>query len=125
MDAIQPRDRSIIDVDRIKLELGTPDDDRDLVKVVGIGPGIRREAPLPRAVLCALVAELHITLKNPTWPIFDAVDLLDFPGARSREKYSNINDKARARRIGRAGPRELFIRGKIAVSSSAIRMSWS
>jgi hypothetical protein len=115
MDAIQPRDRSIIDVDRIKLELGTPDDDRDLVKVVGIGPGIRREAPLPRAVLCALVAELHITLKNPTWPIFDAVDLLDFPGARSREKYSNINDKAESEKDRARRPRELFIRGKIAV----------
>lgn len=117
MEAIQPRDRSIIDVDRIKLELGTPEDERDLVKCLGIGPGIRREAALPRAVLCALVAEIQITLKNRTWPIFEQVDLLDFPGARSREKYSNIHDQLGEddeRDLARR-PRELFIRGKVAV----------
>ena len=117
MDAIQPRDRSIIDVDRIKLELGTPEDERDLVKCLGIGPGVRRQAALPRAVLCALVAELHISLKNHTWPIFEQVDLLDFPGARSREKYSNIRDQLGEddeRDLARR-PRELFIRGKVAV----------
>lgn len=117
MAAIQPRDRSIIDVDRIKLELGTPEDERDLVKCLGVGPGLRREAALPRAVLCALVAEIQITLKNRTWPIFEQVDLLDFPGARSREKYSNIHDQLGeddVRDLARR-PRELFIRGKVAV----------
>ncbi len=115
MEAIEPRETSIIDVDRIKLELGTAEDDRSLVKVLGIGPGIRREAALPRAVLCALVAELRITLKNPTWPIFENVDLLDFPGARSREKYSNIRDKIEGDQDVARRPRELYIRGKIAV----------
>jgi hypothetical protein len=115
MAAIEPRETSIIDVDRIKLDLGTAADERSLVKVLGMGPGIRREAALPRAVLCALVAELRITLKNPTWPIFENVDLLDFPGARSREKYSNIRDKAEGDQDVARRPRELFIRGKIAV----------
>jgi hypothetical protein len=117
MDAIQPRDRSIVDVDRIKLELGTPEDERALVKCLGVGPGVRREAALPRAVLCALIAEIQITLKNRTWPIFEQVDLLDFPGARSREKYSNIHDQLGeddASDLARR-PRELFIRGKVAV----------
>ena len=113
--ALEPRARSIIDVDRIKLELGTPEDERDLVSVMSAGAGGRREASLPRAVLCALVAELHITLKNRARPMFDAVDLLDFPGARSREKYRNIDEKTESERDLARRPRELFIRGKVAV----------
>lgn len=113
--ALEPREKSIIDVDRIKLDLGTPEDERDLVKVMAAGIGVRREAALPRAVLCALVAELHITLKNRTRPMFDAVDLLDFPGARSREKYRNIGEKTESEKDLARRPRELFIRGKVAV----------
>jgi hypothetical protein len=113
--ALEPRARSIIDVDRIKLDLGTREDERDLVKVLAAGTGVRREAALPRAVLCALVSELHITLKNQTRPMFDTVDLLDFPGARSREKYRNIGDKTESDKDLTRRPRELFIRGKVAV----------
>ena len=113
--ALEPRARSIIDVDRIKLELGTPEDERDLVSVMAVGADGRREAALPRAVLCALVAELHIMLKNRARPMFDAVDLLDFPGARSREKYRNIGEKTESERDLARRPRELFIRGKVAV----------
>jgi hypothetical protein len=111
--ALEPRARSIIDVDRIKLELGTPDDERDTVSVMATGG--RREVALPRAVLCALVAELNVTLKNRTRPMFDVVDLLDFPGARSREKYRNIGDKTEGEKDLARRPRELFIRGKVAV----------
>jgi hypothetical protein len=111
--ALEPRTRSIIDVDRIKLELGTPEDERDTVGVMATGD--RREVALPRAVLCALVAELNVTLKNRTRPMFDVVDLLDFPGARSREKYRNIGDKTESEKDLARRPRELFIRGKVAV----------
>jgi hypothetical protein len=111
--ALEPRARSIIDVDRIKLELGTPEDERDTVGVMAAGG--RREVALPRAVLCALVAELNVTLKNRTRPMFDVVDLLDFPGARSREKYRNIGDKTESEKELARRPRELFIRGKVAV----------
>ena len=113
--ALEPRAQSIIDVDRIKLDLGTPEDERDLVKVMAAGIGVRRETALPRAVLCALVAELHITLRNRTRPMFDTVDLLDFPGARSREKYRNIGEKTESEKDLTRRPRELFIRGKVAV----------
>lgn len=108
--ALTPRERSIIDVDRIKLELGTEADERDRVAVRGA-----RTAELPRAVLCALVAELRIAMKNETWPLFDQVDLLDFPGARSREKYRSIAERAEDEADLARRPRELFIRGKVAV----------
>jgi hypothetical protein len=110
IEALTPRDRSIIDVDRIKLELGTPEDQNDRVKVKGA-----MTAELPRAVLCALVAELRITMKNETWPLFDTTDLLDFPGARSREKYRAIDERGKDDEDLSKRPRELFIRGKVAV----------
>lgn len=110
IEALTPRERSIIDVDRIKLELGTAADQQDRVKVQG-----SKTADLPRAVLCALVAELRITMKNKTWPLFDTTDLLDFPGARSREKYRDIAERAEDAEDLAKRPRELFIRGKVAV----------
>lgn len=110
IEALTPRDRSIIDVDRIKLELGTPEDQADRVKVQGT-----KTADLPRAVLCALVAELRITMKNQTWPLFDTTDLLDFPGARSREKYRSMHERGKDDEDLTKRPRELFIRGKVAV----------
>ncbi|MDO9500962.1 virulence factor SrfC family protein [Falsiroseomonas sp.] len=110
IEALTPRERSIIDVDRIKLELGTEADEADCVPVKGA-----KTAELPRAVLCALVAELRIAMRNETWPLFDQVDLLDFPGARSREKYRSIAERAEDDDDLARRPRELFIRGKVAV----------
>lgn len=112
IEALTPREKSIIDVDRIKLDLGTEADDNDLLPVRGEN-GV--EARLPRAVLCALVAELRINMRNETWPLFDQTDLLDFPGARSREKYRNMREKVESESDLARRPRELFIRGKVAV----------
>ncbi|HEX6101468.1 MAG TPA: virulence factor SrfC family protein, partial [Alphaproteobacteria bacterium] len=47
--------------------------------------------------------------------LFDQVDLLDFPGARSREKYRSMGDRAESAEKAARRPYELFIRGKIAV----------
>jgi Putative bacterial virulence factor/Sel1 repeat len=66
-------------------------------------------------VLCALVAELHVALRESSWPLFEKVDLLDFPGARSREKYRSMADRAENAQKAARRPCELFIRGKIAV----------
>ncbi len=116
LDALTPRERSIIDVDRVKLDLGGAEDERDTIsmEVEGANGRAARER-LPRAVLCALVAELHIAMRERSWPLFDQVDLLDFPGARSREKYRGMGDRADSPEQAARRPYELFIRGKIAV----------
>ncbi len=65
---------------------------------------------LPRNVLTALIAELVITMKEKPAPFFDHTDLLDFPGARSREtqvKDPTYLDKSDTRA-------RLFLRGKVA-----------
>ncbi len=116
LDALTPRERSIIDVDRVKFDLGTAEDGRDLIAVVAEGPTGRGVSQrLPRGVLCALVAELTIAMRSRSWPLFDRVDLLDFPGARSREKYRGMGDRAESAEMAARRPYELFIRGKIAV----------
>ncbi|MEM8799568.1 MAG: virulence factor SrfC family protein [Pseudomonadota bacterium] len=116
ISALSPREKSIIDVDRIKLDLGTPEDERDLVSVCAcLEDGRQEKVKLPRARLCALVAELCITMKNEAWDLFDHTDLLDFPGARSRGKLRNIDENASSEDDEASGPRDLFIRGKVAL----------
>jgi hypothetical protein len=42
------------------------------------------QTALPRSVVMAVTAELHIQMKDPPWRFFDHTDLLDFPGYRVR-----------------------------------------
>jgi hypothetical protein len=67
-------------------------------------------APLDRAVLTALIAEVTVPLDEKPWDFFEHTDLLDFPGARSRKEHDSV-DKALA---GEGGLGELFLRGKVA-----------
>lgn len=65
---------------------------------------------LTRPELTALIAELQITMSELPWPIFQATDLLDFPGARERTgKDHALEIGARANALG-----EFFLRGKVA-----------
>lgn len=65
---------------------------------------------LTRPELTALIAELQITMVELPWPIFQATDLLDFPGARERTgKDHALEVQARANALG-----EFFLRGKVA-----------
>lgn len=102
--ALVPRETSIIDV--LTLNRFASRDDSTIA--VATASGLR--ADLPRAVLAALVAEVTIQLRDKPWDFFDVTDLLDFPGARSRE---NIRDPARHL----ADPSKLpavLLRGKVA-----------
>ena len=66
---------------------------------------------LPRATLTALIAEVSLVIAEEPWPFFEHTDLLDFPGARSRLKLTNLPEPPNERS---AQTRELFLRGKIA-----------
>lgn len=112
LTALIPRDRSIIDVMLVKQRLGTPEDAADTVGVRPlVGGALAAPALVPRAVLCALVAELKIVMNDRPWPFFEHTDLLDFPGARSRLKLACLPSDAGERT---EQVRELLLRGKIA-----------
>ncbi|MFD2265035.1 virulence factor SrfC family protein [Lacibacterium aquatile] len=111
IDALVPREASIIDVFTLK-RLRTPEDAADTIAVQpllasGAGGAVR----LPRALLASLVAELKIVMTETAWPFLGQTDLLDFPGARSREKMIEIASDAEEQVEQVRG---LLLRGKIA-----------
>ncbi len=67
-------------------------------------------ASLTRPVLTALIAELHVKIHERPWDFLEHTDLLDFPGARSRDKL-NIRTLLHSKPGELAG---LFLRGKVA-----------
>lgn len=104
LDALIPRDRSIIDVATLAgLDTGS-DDTLPVVTREG------HRADLPRSVVTALTAELTIVMESSPDDYFEYTDLLDFPGYRSREKYMNLRYE-----LQREGTRRnMFLRGKVA-----------
>lgn len=111
LKALIPRESSIIDIGTLE-RLGTPADQDDRLPVIArTSASAAAPVQVPRAVLAALVAELRLDLDATPWPMFAHTDLLDFPGARSRLKLSDLDGEpgARARQV-----RELLVRGKIA-----------
>jgi hypothetical protein len=111
LDALVPRERSIIDVTMLQ-QLGTAQDKADPISVRPLaGEALGAPVQLPRAAVTALTAELTIVMTDSPWPFFAHTDLLDFPGARSRLKLTGLpEDPAdRSRQV-----RELLLRGKIA-----------
>jgi hypothetical protein len=104
LDALSPRETSIIDV-RTLSALGDPSDGK-----LALRTRAGRQAVLPRAAVAALVAELTIALRDKPWDFFEVTDLLDFPGARSREKLTQPG-----RFLSEKGKLPgLFLRGKVA-----------
>ncbi|MBY3157161.1 virulence factor SrfC-like protein [Rhizobium laguerreae] len=104
IDALVPRETSIIDVATLH-GLGQSRGDGLAIRSLN-GPNVS----LPRAVVTALAAELRISITEQPWPFFDHTDLLDFPGARSRQKVdfdTFFEEKP-------DGLQDLFRRGKVA-----------
>lgn len=105
VEALLPRATSIIDVETLA-GLGTPERAGALEVATRDG----RRVTLPRPIVAALTAELRLALTEQPWPFFSSTDLLDFPGARSREVLSDaegyLADPARIA--------PLYLRGKVA-----------
>lgn len=104
IDALVPRETSIIDVETLR-GLGKPG-----MAELQIRPMKGAPVSLPRPVITALTAELRIAISEQPWPFFEHTDLLDFPGARSRQKVDLgvfLEDNPDALK-------ELFVRGKVA-----------
>jgi len=107
MDALIPRETSVIDVQTL-YTLGRAGAAGTVsLKAAGGGAGV----PVPRASAAALIAELVVPLAEKPWDFFDHTDLLDFPGARSREDIPDLEAfmAAQPDNLGRS-----FLRGKVA-----------
>lgn len=103
IDALVPRDRSIIDVATLA-GLGNTLADLAIASETGV------KAKLPRSIIAALTAELTIVMAEKPAPYFEHTDLLDFPGYRSRYKLDDVR-----RELKKEGMlKELFLRGKVA-----------
>lgn len=96
IDALVPKDKSILDVDTLK-EITSP---AGVVEVLGDN---RKPYKLPRAYLTAIVAELLVQIKDQPRDYSAYTDILDFPGARSRKQYDR----------GGGTIDDLFLRGKV------------
>ncbi len=110
--ALIPRGSSIIDVGTLLHQLATPEDEKDTLSVrTRTNGGMGEPVAVPRALLTALIAELHVTMDVQPWDMFGHTDLLDFPGARSRGKLLELPPEPdkRAEEV-----RELLLRGKVA-----------
>jgi len=66
---------------------------------------------LPKSVIAALTAELRLPLPESRWDFANHLDILDFPGARSRLK---ISDPKKSESNSNTLAAELFLRGKVA-----------
>ncbi len=104
IDALVPREGSILDVATLS-GLGSATDNLLTVKTAA-----GAQADLPRPIVAALTAELCIQSDAPPRVVSNEIDLLDFPGARSRQKV-NLAEffKERADAL-----KETYLRGKVA-----------
>ncbi len=104
LEALIPREQSIIDVQTLK-GLGTGGG--GTLTLIGTN-GAR--VTLPRSEVTALIAELRIVISEQPWDFFQHTDLLDFPGARSREQIKDLPTFLN----GQDALQSLFLRGKVA-----------
>ena len=84
ISAVIPKNDSIIAVGALA-KLADPTGDAAIEIVSDNG----RRSPATRAQLAAIVSELIITIKEQPWGYFSHTDLLDFPGARSRDFHED------------------------------------
>ena len=103
-DALSPRETSVLDADMV---FGLGEQSRGQLRVSSPAGA---SATLDRAVVAALIAEITVPLLDRPWDFFEHTDLLDFPGARTREEITDPEHfLAQEGRLGR-----VFLRGKVA-----------
>ncbi|MDR2353793.1 MAG: putative virulence factor, partial [Deltaproteobacteria bacterium] len=96
--------RSVLHVGML---MGLLENQNDTVKVISIDG---KRANLERAVLSALIAELHVKVQENPGDFMLKADILDFPGYRSRKKYANFKDEVQ----DPLNLKDCFLRGKVA-----------
>jgi hypothetical protein len=107
-EALLPREESVLDVNML-FGLGAAGS-ANPTRALKLQSGSGKIAHLPRSVVAALIAEVTLPLAQQPWEFFETIDLLDFPGARSREEI--VRPEAFLAEPGRLG--RVFLRGKVA-----------
>ncbi len=108
LNALADRSRGVLHVNTLR-DLDAEGSPETLAVVSDTGANVT----LPMCVVTALTAELCVTLESAPWPFFTHTDLLDFPGARSREN-TTVHEFLRAPSEPMARS-NCFLRGKVAV----------
>ncbi len=104
LDALLPRETSVLDADMV---FGLGEGGSGSLRVAS---GAGASALIDRSVVAALIAEITVPLAERPWEFFEHTDLLDFPGARTREEITDPEGfLAQPGRLGR-----VFLRGKVA-----------
>lgn len=103
VEAFVPREISIIDVAVLSNLQNTESYSDQPLKITTDSGG---SIFVPRPILCALVGEVEFVLNSPKTSLLDSVDILDFPGARSRIRRD-------MQQYDEGGVGKLFLRGKI------------
>ena len=111
LDAIRDRAKGILHVQTI---YGLDKSDEHATAMVTLMTSSGATVALRKPVITALTAELKVTLEEKPWPFFEHTDLLDFPGARGREKKTAA-DFFRGEDAQPTNRSYCFLRGKIAV----------
>lgn len=101
--ALIPRETSIIDVKTLHGLFAGSDP-------LAVRTPAGRVAELPRAIVCALAAELVFPMETLPSPLFAETDLLDFPGARNRFEQPLSKTLAEPEKT----VTQLLLRGKVA-----------
>ncbi|ARC88614.1 virulence factor SrfC family protein [Rhodovulum sp. MB263] len=102
--ALTPRESSIIDVKTLHGLYGETGDSLPLCLPSGA------RVALPRALVCALAAELVMPMQTRPHELFEDTDLLDFPGARNRFEQPLSKTLAEPGKT----VTQLLLRGKVA-----------
>ena len=103
LDALMPREQGILNAETV---FRVAEGGCGMVEVRGESG---RVATMDKSHLAALIAEMTVPLATRPWDFFDHTDLLDFPGARSREVIKSLGFLDEPGRLGR-----VFLRGKVA-----------
>lgn len=104
-EALCPRERSILNVETL-FTLGHSNGDKIAILTID-GTIVQSD----RSIVTALTAEITVPIgEDAPWPFLKETDLLDFPGARSREMIYDVQGfLEEPESCGR-----LFLRGKVA-----------
>ena len=104
LDALLPRETSVLDADMV---FGLGEGGSGTLRMAAASGA---SAMVDRSVAAALIAEITVPLAERPWEFFEHTDLLDFPGARTREEITDPDGfLAQPGRLGR-----VFLRGKVA-----------
>lgn len=114
MDALIPREASIIDVDTLgKSDFSQLSGGGKASPIIKVRTSGNITGEISRKNATAIVAELTLVMKNKPANYFEHTDLLDFPGYKARLECASIADYLQGNKAD-SSVEQFFRRGKVA-----------